>query len=365
VRNKAVDVLEPDEVKKRDKDRYAAGAGGAAAGAAVMPVRESAGGPGKKFAQQYGHLKSGIHEIPSKDAMSIAAPGLRRGNKDYTTRMAADMTRGWEPEMGRVQITDDGARFTGGQHRADGRAWAQQPTQKIEVVRTPGHMGGTSPGIVAAGKQLKRRLAPKWYAKKDPGSVEELLRRDKNVDPKKVERAMGNSTPSRAALDPVLDSKGLKRLHGKQAAIMAGGAGLALAGNEYRRTVSKIAPKAPRKINFHPIRTRTDRRIAETSRLAGQNFTQGVADSVKANMPKIEAPDIAGAAKKAGAVAGGGAAAGGLLAGAGKVIGDAVSASATNKAAKEATKRSKIYAGSGVAGAGMIGTGIAFNRRKS
>jgi hypothetical protein len=119
--------------------------------------------------------------------------------------------------------------------------------------------------------------------------------------------------------------------------------------------------------NFHPIRTRTDRRIAETSRLAGANFTQGVADSVKANMPKVDVPNVEGmgeSVKRGGQALGAGAATGGLLSGAGKVIGDAVQASATKAAAKESTKRAKIYAGAGVGSAGLLGTGIAFRRKR-
>jgi hypothetical protein len=370
VRNKAADVLDPDEVKKRDKDRYAAGAAGATAGAAVMPVRDAGGHYDKKFAQKYasGIKQSGDYDIKSKDLQTIAAPGRRPKNIDYTIHGGNAIHEGkWNPDPITVRLYDDAGKTAGGAHRTQARAYAQQEKQRVHVERVKGYYPETRPGAEAAIYRARRVIQPTRFKRATPKSVEELKSRAAQVPQSVVDDALKHATDSpHAPSKPGLTRSGLNRLHGKQAAIMAGGAGLALGANEYRRNnVSKIAPKAPRKINFHPIRTRTDRRIAETSRLAGQNFTQGVADSVKANMPKIEAPDIVGAAKKAGAVAGGGAAAGGLLAGAGKVIGDAVSASATNKAAKEATKRSKIYAGSGVAGAGMIGTGIAFNRRKS
>jgi hypothetical protein len=376
-RDKMAAAIDPNRkmIEKKDKDRYGAAAGGAVAGAAVMPVRESAGGPGKKVAQRLKDMPEGMQDVKTSDIMDVAAPGVRRGNKDYTTRMAADIAgvtdKPWDPEPGRIQITDDGARVTGGQHRAVARGWAGQPTQRMEIVRTPGKMGATSPGVVAATKQIKRRLAPIWYKRNTPKSKEDLIARNAKASEKKIAHAKGHSTPSKAALDPVLDSKGLRRLHGKQAAIMAGGAGVAVGANELRRNyVSKGARMQAFKVgakNFHPIRARTDRRIAETSRLAGANFTQGVADSVKANMPKVDVPNVEGmgeSVKRGGQALGAGAATGGLLSGAGKVIGDAVQASATKAAAKESTKRAKIYAGAGVGSAGLLGTGIAFRRKR-
>lgn len=379
-------VIKPNNVvtKRDNRDRYAAGAGGAAIGAAVMPVRESAGGPGKAFAEKYKHLPSGVHQISSEDALKIAAPGVRRGNKDYTTRMAADIQRGsFKPEQGRIQITDDGARFTGGQHRAVGRAWAQEPNQTVEIVRSKGHMGATAPGIVAAGKRAKRVLAPAWYQRNNPGSTKELLERDAGAKQKNIDRALSGATPDKAKLDPVLTDEGLKKLKNKQVALVAGGAGSALVANELRRKgdsyigkasprpdyiAKKRAPGTPSAF-LHPIKRvkhGVNAGIASAAHTAGQNAAHGAVAGVKSNIPAAASniPDALKGAKVGGSLAGAGLIGAGLLAGAAKIGGDVVANNAAKKAALESTKRAKMYTAGGVGGAGLIGGGLALNRRK-
>jgi hypothetical protein len=252
----------------------------------------------------------------------------------------------------------------------------------MEIVHTPGKMGATSPGIVAAGKQLKRRLAPMWYKSRAPKNATELAERNASASEKKIAHAKGHSTPSKAALDPVLDAKGMRRLHGKQAAYLAGGTALALGANELRRNsvaknygyvkvtathlvpISKARVPVPGRPNalLHPIK-RGQWAADQGARRMGQNFTQGAADAVKDNMPKIPNMNLEPLAQ-GGKAMGAGIAGAGLIAGAAKVVGDAMNNNAARNAAKQATKRAQLYTGGGVAGAGLIGGGIALNGRK-